>query len=132
MTFEKQSGENPKNKEQLTEMIKIEFIQGQDAEELQKYCEDILGGEGKTESISFDDLAELPAPQEVKKQYFEGLFKMADSIIKYGKTEMPRELYDVFQKCAQIQGSTVKKILATLILQKRKGEKIEVTKYYEE
>ncbi len=114
-------------------MIRIEFIQGQDAENLKKYCEEVLSAGGnKAEGISFDDLPELPAPAEIKKQYLEGLFKMADSIIKYGKTEMPRELYDIFQRCAAIQGSTVEKILATLILQKQRGEKIEITKYYEE
>lgn len=117
------------NKGEIEEIVTIELLTGNREEALRQYCTKVLGTGDDVSLNRLEDLPPLPAPSHIQKQYLEGIFKMADYIMKYGKVEMPRELYDIFRRCAEIQGTILEKIVATIIFQRGHGESVEITRF---
>jgi len=112
------------NEEQKQEIIKIELITGDRAEALMQFCREHIGLGGEMESVGLETLRPLPAPPDVQRQYWEGIFKIVELIKDTGRVEMGRELYDMFQQCAKIQGTELEKILAIIIFQEKEGKRI--------
>lgn len=113
-------------------IVQIKFISfgtGDKVQAMKDFCKRVLGSEGKTTLHKIEDLPPLPASPYIQQQYYAGIFRMADSIIQTGEVKMEAEVYDMFRECAEMQGTTLERIIAIILLQKQEGKPIEITPF---